>query len=122
LDSSRSDLESDLGDLACSWEVRLHHNDHFHSDPPITQCSGATTEISPLGCGASSTYWFSILLTVTDEHGLAATDQHQIFPDDIGCPNTPTIAVPSSSPLSMAALVSLLLTLGFAGLGTRRDP
>jgi len=87
-----SDTETANIDLTCEWRVSLGHNDHFHGDPPITDCVG-NTEIAPIGCDPNATYWWRIELEVTDEHGLATEAVSNIYPDESNCPNIPPLAV-----------------------------
>ena len=92
LDASYSDAETSTGNLDCIWQVSLGHNDHFHSDPPLTTCS-TNTVIAPLGCDPNATYFWKIELTVTDEHGLSTSDTASLFPDESNCPNIVPLAI-----------------------------
>jgi PKD repeat protein len=74
-----SDLEHGAGQLSCSWQTTLHHNNHIHSDPPDTNCTSAVT-ISPLGCDGQ-TYFYTIALRVTDSAGLSTTQEVRLYPD-----------------------------------------
>lgn len=107
-----SDLESATPALTCEWLVALHHNDHFHSEPPITACSGATAEIAPIGCDPNNTYWWRVHLTVGDEQGLSTHRQVDIYPDAANCPNqvpfaiTDSKSVPRGLPTSIDVLAN----------------
>jgi cysteine-rich repeat protein len=92
-----SDAESATPSLTCEWLVALHHNDHFHSDPPIASCTGASTEIAPIGCDPNNTYWWRVHLTVTDEQGLSTHEQVDIYPDTANCPNQAPFAITDSA-------------------------
>jgi cysteine-rich repeat protein len=107
LTASYSDAESVTPTLTCEWLVALHHNDHFHSDPPITDCVGASTEIAPIGCDPNNTFWWRIHLTVTDEQGLSTHEQINIYPDVSGCPNEVPFAITDSS-LAARGLVTTI--------------
>ena len=80
LEAQTSDAESAIEELDFEWEVFLHHNDHFHPEPPIST-EKASTLISPLGCIDNEFYWYRIKLTVTDPQGLSATDELTIHPN-----------------------------------------
>ena len=96
LDATAIDSEPAGGVLDCVWQVSLAHNDHFHTDPPITTCS-ASTEIAPLGCDPNATYSWKIELTVTDEHGLSSTAEANLHPDESNCPNITPLAIDDSA-------------------------
>ncbi|MEZ4279163.1 MAG: PQQ-dependent sugar dehydrogenase [Myxococcota bacterium] len=81
------DAETPTPALSCEWVVTLHHNDHSHSDPPITTCS-ATTEIAPLGCDPNATYRWQVDLTVRDAQGLATTKSATLYPNEANCSGT----------------------------------
>jgi hypothetical protein len=57
----------------------LHHNQHIHSEPADTNCN-SSVEIEPLGCGAE-TFYYSIILKVTDAGGFSTTQEVLLFPD-----------------------------------------
>ncbi len=63
----------------CEWVVELHHNEHVHSEPPISGCSAPIT-VSAVGCG-DETFFFRFRLTVRDDAGLFATDAVDYHPD-----------------------------------------
>lgn len=73
-----SDREDATSSLSYKWEVFLHHDEHFHPEPIITTPEGSMTT-SPLGCGVE-TYYYRILLTVTDLAGLSTTSERLIYP------------------------------------------
>src|SRR4051812_25564574 len=79
LTATITDAEHTPNQLSCVWQTILHHNNHIHSDPVDTNCTTFTT-ISPLGCD-TDTYYYSILLKVTDAAGLATTQEVRLYPD-----------------------------------------
>lgn len=78
LEASVTDLEFEAADLSYAWQVHLHHNTHYHSEPIDTQ---AISHISllPFGCQEDS-YWYRVSLSVSDPAGLTGTDEVEIFP------------------------------------------
>ncbi|MGH8248985.1 MAG: PKD domain-containing protein, partial [Gammaproteobacteria bacterium] len=86
LTATISDAEHGPGQLACEWQTILHHNQHTHADPVDTNCA-TTTVISPVGCDGES-YFYSLLLKVTDGAGLATTQEVRLYPD---CPEPPPV-------------------------------
>jgi len=109
LTASYSDTETPTGNLGCTWQVSLAHNDHFHTDPPLTTCS-ASTEIAPLGCDPNATYSWKIDLTVTDEHGLSTTDTSTLYPDESNCPNIVPLAIDdtAAAPRGLSTSIDVL--------------
>lgn len=79
LEASIADAEHAVEQLACAWQVILHHNTHSHPEPPDQQCSSVAV-ITPLGCGGE-TYWYEVRCTVTDPEGLATTAVASLSPD-----------------------------------------
>ncbi|MEO8399606.1 MAG: PKD domain-containing protein, partial [Ignavibacteriaceae bacterium] len=79
LRSTVIDKEDIDGKLSYQWQTILHHDNHEHPDP-IDTARQTTTTISPLGCGPE-TYYYRILLTVTDTKGLATTKEVKLYPD-----------------------------------------
>ncbi|MDO7852484.1 InlB B-repeat-containing protein [Hymenobacter convexus] len=65
--------------LSYQWQTILHHQTHEHPDPIDTTRQTSTT-IVPYGCG-TETYYYRILLTVTDAAGLATTQEVRLNPD-----------------------------------------
>ncbi|MBD2722164.1 InlB B-repeat-containing protein [Hymenobacter armeniacus] len=65
--------------LSYQWQTFLHHATHEHPDPIDTTRQTSTT-IVPYGCGAE-TFYYRIVLTVTDAAGLSATQEVRLNPD-----------------------------------------
>ncbi|TKB58556.1 LamG-like jellyroll fold domain-containing protein [Ferrimonas aestuarii] len=79
LSANLTDAEHDIGELSCKWQLILHHNNHFHEDPPIARCE-AEVQLAPVGC-RGQTYFYEVVLTVTDAHGLSTQRRRVIQPD-----------------------------------------
>ncbi len=101
-----SDTEYPSGQLSCTWQTFLHHNEHEHEDPPVNNCT-TTTVISPVGCDGE-TYYYRVVLTVSDPAGLSTTREVRLYPD---CPKqTPVItwnnpaAIAAGTPLGATQL------------------
>ncbi|MEZ4988713.1 MAG: PQQ-dependent sugar dehydrogenase [Saprospiraceae bacterium] len=73
------DAEHPNESLQYVWRTYLHHNLHFHPDPPIYDPESFFL-IAPLGCGDEE-YHYRIELTVTDPEGLSTTLSQRIYPD-----------------------------------------
>ncbi|HYV32697.1 MAG TPA: PQQ-dependent sugar dehydrogenase [Candidatus Binatia bacterium] len=86
LSANVSDAEHGPSQLTCEWQTILHHNNHIHADPVDTNCATSTV-ISPLGCDGE-TYYYSIILQVTDAAGLTTAQEVQLYPD---CPEQPAV-------------------------------
>lgn len=80
LEAELADVEDVLEDLEVSWQVILFHNDHFHPEP-VEKAFSTVTFLSPVGCEEDATYWYRVLLRVTDSDGLTSSYQKDIFPD-----------------------------------------
>ncbi len=78
LEAEVVDAEHSLDELTFKWETYLHHNTHFHKEDNQTT-QNAFTPIDPAGCG-TETYWYRIVLTVTDPAGLSTVIEQEIFP------------------------------------------
>lgn len=105
-----TDAEHSASQLKCAWQTILHHNDHSHSEPLDTNCT-ATTRISPVGCDGE-TYYYRVLLTVTDAAGLSATSEVQLNP---ACePRPPAILTP---PQSQTIVLGTTVTLSVGATG-----
>ena len=79
LTANISDAEQGAGQLACQWQVTLHHNEQTESAPIDTHCT-TTANIQPLGCDGS-VYYYTFSLTVSDPFGLATTKQVVVYPN-----------------------------------------
>ncbi|WP_018613415.1 PQQ-dependent sugar dehydrogenase, partial [Segetibacter koreensis] len=94
-----TDKEHTSSQLSYQWQTILHHNDHEHPEPVDTSRE-TTTTISPLGCG-EETYYYRILLTVTDAGGLSSTKEVKLYPDcnstNIPPANTAPVLAPIGS-------------------------
>jgi glucose/arabinose dehydrogenase/PKD repeat protein len=77
-----TDAEHTAAQLRCQWQTILHHNNHEHPEPVVTNCT-TTTLISPIGCDGE-TYHYRVILTVTDAAGLATTNEVRLYPDCTG--------------------------------------
>jgi len=80
LTATVSDAESSDSQLLYQWQTLLHHNDHNHASPADTN-HVTTTVISPTGCDGFNIYYYRIILTVTDPHGLSTTREVRLYPD-----------------------------------------
>lgn len=74
-----SDNEHAPEELAYEWQTYLHHNDHFHSDPIVTNTESRMF-LEPLGCSGEN-YHFRVRLRVTDPEGLFTEVEQEIRPD-----------------------------------------
>ncbi|RSK25213.1 PKD domain-containing protein [Hymenobacter metallilatus] len=79
LTASVTDQEHTSSQLSYLWQCYLHHADHEHPEPTQSTATGSLTT-SPLGCGAE-TYYYRVVLTVTDAAGLATTQEIRLNPD-----------------------------------------
>ncbi len=93
LTANVSDAEHPDSQLKYEWQTFLHHNNHEHQEPVDTN-HVTTAVISPLGCDGN-TYYYRIVLKVTDAAGLSAQSEVDLYPD---CPNQPPVASFSASP------------------------
>ena len=74
-----SDPESFPGQLTCSWQVTLHHNDHVHPGAPDPEC--VTEALFATDACNGELHYQSANLTVTDPSGLARTATVYLPPD-----------------------------------------
>ena len=88
-----TDAESSDSQLKYEWQTILHHNNHEHQEP-VDNNHLTTTVISPVGCDGN-TYYYRIVLKVTDPAGLSALAEADLFPN---CPNQPPVASFSANP------------------------
>ncbi len=86
LTATVSDAEHSAPELAYNWQVILHHNTHNHPEVPNSQVSPSVS-LQGLGCDGE-TYYYEIVLTVTDAAGLATTRTSTITPNCSSLPVT----------------------------------
>lgn len=84
--------------LFCSWTVVMHHNNHVHTEPALTDCNTSAT-LSAVGCDGE-TYFYTAELTVTDPQGLSTTDVVQINP---ACEGSPSDTLSPGTPANLGA-------------------
>ncbi|RSK49836.1 PKD domain-containing protein [Hymenobacter rigui] len=99
LTATVTDQEHSAAQLSYLWQCYLHHADHEHPEPVQTTPTGSLTT-SPLGCGAE-TYYYRVVLTVTDAAGLATTQEIRLNPD---CSTAPAYTFYRAVNLGGAAL------------------
>ena len=82
LHGSATDLQDGvLSDSALTWEVRRHHNTHYH--PYLDPTSGNDIEIiapGPEDWLAATNSYLEVLLTATDSNGLSTTISRNVMP------------------------------------------
>ncbi|WNJ19546.1 PQQ-dependent sugar dehydrogenase [Pontibacter sp. G13] len=78
LEADVQDAEHTDDELVFGWQTILYHNDHNHPEA-IDYNDTTSTLISPIGCDGA-TYWYEIVLTVTDPEGMADTAIYQVYP------------------------------------------
>lgn len=72
------DAEHSSEEMDIKWETYLHHNTHFHKEQDIYNLTSYAA-LEPLGCNAE-TFWYRIILTVTDPAGLSTVISQNIYP------------------------------------------
>ena len=74
--------EGQLDDTSLTWEVRQHHNTHYHPwvDPETPGNNLVIKAPEPEDFDASLTSYLEILLTATDSQGLSTTVSRKIYP------------------------------------------
>ncbi len=80
LQAQVSDAESHSTEMDYKWNLLLRHNTHFHYLDELTG-NNSSVLIYPTGCSDLETYWYEMVLTVTDPGGLVSQDSVQIYPD-----------------------------------------
>ena len=116
LSANVSDANHTAGQLSYYWEVRLFHNNHNHPLQTYTTAT-ATTFLTPVECYAAS-YWYQVILTVTDPTGAFDVYKKDIFPACAG--NGQSITFPvipdklvSDGPFAISASTSSGLPVTF---------
>jgi glucose/arabinose dehydrogenase len=78
LQATVTDAEHTDGQLTYQWQTILRHNNHQHAEDIDTNRITSSL-IERIGCNGDTYYW-KIVLTVTDAAGLSTTDSSLIFP------------------------------------------
>jgi glucose/arabinose dehydrogenase len=81
-----SDADETLPTSALKWTVLLHHNEHIHPGVTATGTSGSFV-VEDHG-ETSDTYFYEIVLTVTDSAGLTDTKRVNVLPERSSPPPT----------------------------------
>jgi glucose/arabinose dehydrogenase len=66
-------------DLTYEWVLNRHHNSHVHTGSKITTKSGTFLLEPEGGCGEGATYWFEVVVKITDRNGAVSTLQKNIY-------------------------------------------
>jgi PKD repeat protein len=82
-----TDAEHPRSELRYAWQTILHHDEHQHLEAVDTN-RATTTVISPTGCDGP-TYFYRVVLTVTDPLGLSTTNEVRLYPDCLTTNNGP---------------------------------
>jgi len=77
--------DGDLDDSTLVWEVRQHHNNHWHPflDPTLGNQIALDGAPEPEDFDAATTSYLEILLTATDSTGLSTTISTKVMPKTI---------------------------------------
>ncbi|MBO0934936.1 PQQ-dependent sugar dehydrogenase [Fibrella sp. HMF5335] len=95
-----SDQEHAGNQLTYRWQVIEQHNDHGHPEADLTTPT-ASVVVPPLGtCSGLETYWYRVVLTVTDAAGLSTTVTRDLYPDCGGMAQTITFPTPGRRAVS----------------------
>jgi len=80
---SATDQEDDEKDLTLTWEVRIHHNDHYHQILPHTEGKKAKLQETPepVDLASVETSYLIVRLTATDSEGLSTTVERVVKPE-----------------------------------------
>ncbi|GAB3932019.1 putative Ig domain-containing protein [Larkinella terrae] len=82
LNATASDAQTPAEQLTYKWTVYLYHNDHRHAISIINGRSG-TVNLSEGTCDGEASYWYGMVLEVTDASGLTTTYTKYIY---LACP------------------------------------
>jgi len=66
--------------LSYRWQTFLHHNVHFHGEPEQTTATGSLT-LTPLAPSPTDSYFYRVVLTVTDPLGAETTVERILLPE-----------------------------------------
>ena len=79
---SATDIEDGDDMPKLSWEVILHHKNHFHQVLPPTEGEKVKFEApAPIDLSSSSSSYLVAKLTATDSHGLSTTVEQILLPE-----------------------------------------
>ncbi len=100
-----SDADETLPASALKWLVLLHHNEHIH--PGVTATGPSGDFVVEDHAATGETYFYEIVLTVTDSAGLTDTQRVKVIPE-----STP---LPPPAPLPAPWLAQSVGDVGVAG-------
>ncbi|MFD1143977.1 putative Ig domain-containing protein [Larkinella insperata] len=72
LDASATDAQTPADQLKYQWTVYLYHNDHRHAISIINGRTG-TVNLTEGTCDGEASYWYGMVLDVTDGNGLTTS-------------------------------------------------
>ncbi|RAK02061.1 putative secreted protein (Por secretion system target) [Larkinella arboricola] len=78
LDASATDAQTPGDQLKYQWTVYLYHNDHRHAISIINGRTG-TVNLTEGTCDGEASYWYGMVLDVTDGNGLTTTYTKYIY-------------------------------------------
>ncbi|WP_281323383.1 PKD domain-containing protein [Flavobacterium aestivum] len=78
-DTNAYDDHDAATDLTYEWSLNRHHNSHVHAGSKITTKSGTFLLEPEGGCGEGATYWFQVVVKITDRNGAVSTLQKNIY-------------------------------------------
>ncbi len=78
LTANVSDPDESNATLQYAWQLILHHNSHTHPNAPLSSVA-PTVLVEPIGCDGP-TYYYEVLLRVTDSVGLTTSSSSYIYP------------------------------------------
>ncbi|WP_221622086.1 PKD domain-containing protein, partial [Larkinella knui] len=82
LDATASDVQTPSDQLKYKWTVYLYHNDHRHTVSIFNGRTGTVT-LTEGNCDGEASYWYGMVLEVTDGGGLTTTYTKYIY---LSCP------------------------------------
>lgn len=72
--------DTDTVGMQYEWQVTLRHNSHTHPEPVLYQKT-PTISINPAGCNPNEIFYYTLVIKVTDNGGLTATQSLTLNPD-----------------------------------------
>jgi|GEM_PF-5154541 len=87
------------------WDIFLHHNSHEHTETPVTTAEGTTMIVPAYGDGA--TYYYRVVLTVTDDIGATVQQEARIYPNESNAAPAAAWSTPSTTANTGSSLTIL---------------